>query len=255
MAKENGRTCSGAWRKKLITTLATFFLLVAVVFYWVNEKYIIPATVLRLHVVAHSDLPADQVLKLRVRDLIVRELQPYMQAAKSRDEAVEIVALRQKDLEARINEELRALGVAYRAQVQIKKQEFPPCTYLAFNGDKFTFPGGNYTALQVVLGEGEGHNWWCVLFPPLCLAVDSGTIGLESPEVAGSAAHLTHSLPAWNETCGRGENALSFSTGRLLSGRTPDGGQVELRLKIFELWWRQVRHHQAQKQKPDLTPD
>lgn len=112
----------------------------------------------RLHVVAASDAPEDQVEKLRVRDAILTFLEPKLKTAASAKEAAEIIRLSQ--------ERCRRAAEAVTDQpvcVSLTREHFPTRYY-----ETFSLPAGDYLALRVTLGAGEGHNWWCVLFPPLC---------------------------------------------------------------------------------------
>ena len=106
--------------------------------------------VVRLHILANSDSEEDQALKLQVRDVVLAR-------------ATEI--LEQEHLAA---EEIRAEGYDYPVTVELTDTPFPTREY-----DGFTLPAGEYLALRVVIGAGEGHNWWCVVFPPLCTAASS----------------------------------------------------------------------------------
>lgn len=108
--------------------------------------------ILRLHVVANSDSPADQAAKLQLRDEILALLAPVLADAATQQEALALVETQLPELEA--------LG---DLQISLKTEHFPTRDY-----ENFSLPAGNYISLRVVMGEGQGQNWWCVLFPPLC---------------------------------------------------------------------------------------
>ena len=118
---------------------------------------------IRFHVIANSDAEADQTLKLKVRDKIVQAMTPSFSQACNIDEARTVV----KDNLGRINDvavkEIQKDGKDYPVQVSLGNYMFPTKTY----GD-LTLQAGEYEAVRVVIGEGKGANWWCVLFPPLC---------------------------------------------------------------------------------------
>lgn len=122
------------------------------------------AGVLRLHILAASDSLADQAVKLRVRDAILDLEGERLACASSREAAQAVIredaAMIQRTAEA----VLRENGFAYGARLCMGVYPFPLRCY----GDA-VYPAGAYTALRVVLGEGKGKNWWCVLFPPLCI--------------------------------------------------------------------------------------
>ena len=124
----------------------------------------IPSQVLRLHVLANSDSEADQELKLQVRDRILKESAGMLDGIGDRSEAEQAVSLRLPELREAAQKEIRARGFRYPVAVSLEKAYFPTKTY----GD-VTLPAGEYDALEVTIGSGKGHNWWCVIFPPLCL--------------------------------------------------------------------------------------
>lgn len=137
------------------------------------------AEVLRLHILANSDSPEDQAVKLRVRDALL----PLFETAASYDDARAFVLDHGAALLDRCQNVLAAAGVPYGAQLLLGVSPFPDRTY---NGT--LFPAGLYDALQIVLGEGAGHNWWCVLFPPLCIVTRDGSSPDASPEPPAAAA-------------------------------------------------------------------
>ena len=135
--------------------------------------------VLRLHILANSDSPEDQATKLRVRDALL----PLFETAASYDDARSFVLDHGAVLLDRCQTVLADAGVPYGAQLLLGVSAFPDRTY---NGT--LFPAGPYDALQIVLGEGAGHNWWCVLFPPLCIVTRDGSSPDASPEPPDAAA-------------------------------------------------------------------
>ena len=128
------------------------------------------AEVLRLHILANSDSPADQAVKLRVRDALL----PLFEAAGTYEDARAFVLDHGAALLSVCQTTLAAAGIPYGAQLLLGVSDFPDRTY---NGT--LFPAGPYDALQIVLGEGAGHNWWCVLFPPLCIVTRDGSASLD----------------------------------------------------------------------------
>ena len=117
-----------------------------------GEQAELSEKLVRLHVVANSDSPEDQAAKLRLRDEITALLAPALAEARTREEALAILQTRLQDIEA--------LG---DVTVSLGTEMFPTRHY-----ESFSLPAGEYVALRVVMGEGRGKNWWCVLFPPLC---------------------------------------------------------------------------------------
>ncbi len=138
--------------------------------------------VLRLHVIAASDSAEDQAIKYAVRDALLEASAPILSGCTSRDEA----ALRMREatemLRAVAEETVTAYGGTDTAEILLGLEQYPTRTYAAA-----ALPAGEYLSLRVVLGEGEGQNWWCVLFPPLCL----GAATAEEAETVCIAAGLT----------------------------------------------------------------
>ena len=125
--------------------------------------------VLRLHVIAASDSVADQTVKLAVRDEVLRTGAAIFDGSVTADQARERIAPFLPRLEEAANRVLRAEGFAYTATARLTEEYFDARSY-----DGVTLPAGRYRALKIVLGEGQGQNWWCVMFPPLCLPAVTG---------------------------------------------------------------------------------
>ena len=121
--------------------------------------------VLRLHILANSDSEEDQAVKLRVRDALL----PLFKAADTYEDARSFVLSHGAALLETCRAVLTAAGVPYGAQLLLGVSDFPDRTY-----GGVLFPAGAYDALRIVLGDGAGHNWWCVLFPPLCVVTENG---------------------------------------------------------------------------------
>lgn len=140
-----------------------------VAFVWLGgllaDKQALREDILRLHVVAASDSEEDQAVKLEVRDAIVASLQQGLADLTDMEQAKAYVQQMLPKLEEAANSVLTAAGFDEKATVSLMEEEFPIREY-----DSFTLPSGVYNALRVVIGEGEGHNWWCVVFPQLCLS-------------------------------------------------------------------------------------
>ncbi len=120
--------------------------------------------VLRLHVIANSDSGADQSVKLKVRDAVLENGSGIFDGSVTVDNAIEKLSPRTGELERTADRVLAENGAAYKARVEIGDEYFSTRTY-----EDVTLPAGRYTAVRVILGEGKGKNWWCVMFPPLCL--------------------------------------------------------------------------------------
>ena len=125
--------------------------------------------VLRLHILANSDSGEDQALKIQVRDRVLQESQALFTASQNKQEAMAQVQQRLPDLQRIAQEEVYAQGYDYPVTVGLSQTYFPTKQY-----DTVTFPAGQYDALQIRIGEAQGQNWWCVLFPSLCVPAASG---------------------------------------------------------------------------------
>jgi len=161
--------------------------------------------VLRLHVIANSDSEEDQALKLRVRDAVLEQAGALLAGVEDSAGAEELLAPHLDSLRRTAEETLARAGCGDRVEVRLADRWFPTKEY-----EGFALPAGEYRALQVVIGEGEGQNWWCVVFPPLCLAS-------VSEEVAETVARA-----------GLKEGQVALITGQ-------DGNYV-LKFKVIE-WW------------------
>lgn len=135
----------------------------------------IASEVFRLHVIANSDKEADQKLKLQVKDRIVEYLQQKLKQDADLEETKELVLTHLQEIEEEAEKIVKEAGFTYEVQAAVENTYFPDKTY----GD-CTFPAGEYEALNVRIGEAQGHNWWCVLYPSLCFIDD--TYGIVTEE-------------------------------------------------------------------------
>lgn len=171
--------------KKIILISLLIGLIVATGFTTYNTKLYsdtihsgLEQNLIRFHVIANSDSETDQQLKLKVRDKILEVIKPLLDKSTSVTESKQIL-LDNKDLIKQISEQIIAQeGKNYNVNVNLQKSNFPTKKY----GD-IILPAGEYESLKVVIGEGEGKNWWCVMFPPLCFVdITHGTVPEESKE-------------------------------------------------------------------------
>ena len=142
---------------------------------------------LRLHVVGASDSDADQAVKLQVRDAVLGSLEDGLRDLTDMDAALAYVEEMLPQVEAAANRALAAAGVDMKAVATLAEEAFPTREY-----DTFSLPAGVYKALRIVIGEGEGKNWWCVVFPSLCMGTQEEFV--ETASVAGMPQKLTETL-------------------------------------------------------------
>ena len=145
--------------------------------------------VLRLHVIANSDSAADQALKLQVRDAILKQSGALFAASQTKAQAEQTVRDALPALTKTAQQVVAAKGFPYAVHAELTQSAFPTRTY-----GNVTLPAGTYDAVKVTLGSGNGHNWWCVMFPPLCLPAASETAALEDV-LSGDALALVEENP------------------------------------------------------------
>jgi stage II sporulation protein R len=164
--------------------------------------------VVRLHVLANSDSEEDQALKLQVRDAVLVRAEELLTEASDRQEAESLLRGRLLEFEDIAAEAIAQAGYDYPVSVELADTDFPTREY-----DGFTLPAGEYLALRVLIGEAQGQNWWCVVFPPLCTAAAAD-------------------VPASALAAGFSQEEVSLIT-------EGDGGYI-LKFKTVE-WWQQLR--------------
>lgn len=205
LCKPTNRTSK--WEVILLVTLAFAMLFCS----WLSWRQAdLASRMLRLHVIANSDSGEDQALKLQVRDAVLTQASGYLEGVTDVDQAADILTRHLDELSWAGQAVVERAGLAYRVTAQLEECHFPTKTY-----GGFALPAGTYRALRVVIGAGEGHNWWCVIYPSLCVAPAS-----EFSDVAVSG--------------GLNQEDISLMTGE-------DEGYV-LRFKCLELW-DQLRQH------------
>ncbi len=168
----------------------------------------IASKILRFHVLANSDSVGDQEVKEKVRDAVGVYLQPLLADADSLEETKQIIGENMEGIETISRQTLKEYGYDYPVKVCITRTDFPEKSYGAY-----TFPKGEYEALQISIGEAAGQNWWCVLYPNMCFR---GSVFEVVEESAGQA--LREVLNPW-------EYADVF-----------DSGKVEVQFKFLEFF-------------------
>lgn len=152
--------------RKILKRVAFCLLLASLV--WcgtvIADRKTLDEELVRLHIVAASDSRADQEVKLRIRDAVTEYLTGAMSDIADAQEAKAYLTEKLPRLEALANRVLEEAGFDDRAVVSLEKEAFDTRVY-----DTFTLPAGVYDALRITIGEGSGRNWWCVVFPTLCV--------------------------------------------------------------------------------------
>lgn len=172
----------------------------------------VPEKIIRLHVVANSDSPVDQQLKLQVRDKVISSMSGKFEGLKDISEVKDLIRGSLVEIEAIAEEIIIENRKNYSVKAAFTETDFPTRAY-----GGITLPAGTYQALNIVIGEGRGKNWWCVMFPPLCF-ID-----------------VAHGVVA-EETMKEFKTALTEEEYRLLTSQKEQGEvSVKFRFKILEL--------------------
>jgi stage II sporulation protein R len=156
-------------KKNFITELAlilglTISILIGSITSFALDVEHITDSVLRFHILANSDSEADQALKLQVRDAVLRETAVIFENTSDIDSAIAAAEAVLPEIERIATETITANGYSYPVNATITKMPFDKRVY----GD-ITMPAGVYNAVRITIGEAKGQNWWCVMFPPLCI--------------------------------------------------------------------------------------
>lgn len=175
--------------KRHLRRLALVAFAVICIYGWgiVTDSQALHDQLLRLHVVGASDSREDQDVKLLVRDAILQSLEEGLRDVTDPQQAWDYVARMLPKVESAANRCLAAAGFSDTVAVSLTQEAFPTREY-----DTFSLPAGVYKALRVVIGEGEGQNWWCVVFPQLCMGTEAEFV--ETANMAGFSEELTGTL-------------------------------------------------------------
>ncbi|TVX97130.1 stage II sporulation protein R [Cohnella terricola] len=140
---------------------------------------LIPDDAIRIRILANSDAKADQAIKNKVRGAVAAYIESWGAMPSTHDEAFDLIEGHLPEIGRLVNDELDRLGASYGGKVELAKVPFPEKEF-----DSESYSAGDYEALRITLGKGAGANWWCVLFPPLCLT--AAVAKDDKPAVAGA---------------------------------------------------------------------
>ncbi len=154
--------------RMIFICLCVVILIVSALYLWdvLSDKTVLQDNVIRLHIVANSDEENDQNIKLKVRDAIMHHLNQTMDKIPGAQEAKQYLQSQLPKFEAIAKDVLAEFGITENVKVTFEPNAFETRVY-----DTFTLPAGIYDSLRIVIGSGEGKNWWCVIFPTLCTPV------------------------------------------------------------------------------------
>ena len=139
-----------------------------------KEEQLLTENFFRFHVLANSDSEEDQVLKLKVRDAVIDYLEPGLRESNSKEATRAYILTHLPEITDVAGRTLRAAGSSYELQVVVGESEFPTKSY-----GSVTLPAGRYESLCIQIGEAEGRNWWCVMFPTLCFVEETEPEAME----------------------------------------------------------------------------
>lgn len=175
-----------------------------------KEEEALETSLIRFHILAHSDSEEDQQLKLKVRDAVLKAYQESFRSLDTVEEAQRYLRYHLSEIQETAEAAMQEEGYDYKARVSLTTDAFPTKQY-----GNIKLPAGYYQALRIELGDAEGHNWWCVMFPPICYSMEEETL----PEEMEQAL----------------EETLEEDTNGLIHYEEADTG-VQIRFKIVELW-------------------
>ena len=163
----------------ILSFLLFIYTSICAISYANNISTNISNSVFRLHVIANSDSKEDQDLKYKVRDNLIKYMNDICSNCKTKQEAIDLVTSYKNNFKQIALDTIKSEGFNYNININIGNFEFPTKQY----GD-ISLPDGYYDALKVEIGEAKGHNWWCVMFPPLCFVdITSGIVPEDSKEI------------------------------------------------------------------------
>lgn len=174
------------FKRALLLALTAWLLVVSVGV--IQDQKVLRENLVRMHVVANSDSPEDQALKYQVRDAVMERLGQDVGTWATAQEARQHLQGMLQELRDTANQALQSTGSALRATVTLTQEQFPVREY-----ETFRLPSGIYEALKITIGAGQGENWWCVVFPSLCMPA-SGTSFQQTAQTAGISDRLGQTL-------------------------------------------------------------
>lgn len=162
----------------ILSILLILFFIVTAYSYATNISEGLSENIFRLHILANSDSEEDQTLKLKVRDSILEYMKTLTEDMSDKQAVIELSKQHMQDFQEIAEKVVRENGYNYSVNIEIGNFYFPTKYY-----GNISLPAGNYDALKIEIGEADGQNWWCSLFPPLCfVSVSSGVVDEEGEE-------------------------------------------------------------------------
>lgn len=177
-------------------------------------------SLIRFHVIANSDSDSDQQLKLKVKNKVIDYLYPYLNSSQSLEGSRQIIKDKMQDVKELAEEVIKENNYDYSVQVQLSRENFPDKSY-----GNITLPQGNYEAFRIIIGNGQGKNWWCVMFPPLCF-VDESKAQVEYDKTENEIKSNGNSFNLENKTYSDESE----------SDKQDDKNDIKIKFKIVEIF-------------------
>ncbi|WP_042354382.1 stage II sporulation protein R [Bacillus rubiinfantis] len=149
-----------------------------------KESIVIPGEAIRLRILANSDFEEDQAIKRKVRDAVNAKVELWVKDLTSKEKAKEVINSKLPEIQKIAEKTVREQGSDQSVKVEFRKVQFPTKLY-----GQFLYPAGKYQAILITLGSGEGANWWCVLYPPLCFLDFSNGVAVSSEGFEDKESH------------------------------------------------------------------
>lgn len=205
-----------------------------------NNQVCLYPGIIRFHVIANSNSVTDQALKYQVRDVVVKDMSRQFAGVKDIVTAREVARANLKHIRDLTVQQINSEGKNYPANVEMGHYLFPPRKYQylsssssGFLSRELTLPAGRYETVRITIGQGKGDNWWCVLFPPLCLTDPVGVVKTKkSPDKIEPAFHLdTHqTITTWAPVPAEANDETKKDKTKKV-----EKSQIEFRFKTLEL--------------------
>lgn len=182
--------------------------------------------IIRFHVLANSNSAKDQEVKLKVKNQVVTYMQDRLNKCTTKDEAKEVLRNEQDNIKNVAIEELRRNGYSYTVKCELSKEYFPVKVY----GD-LTFPSGEYDAFRILIGNAEGKNWWCVMYPSLCLVNETYSV---VPEDSKNKLKNVLSEDDYEAIDTSDQEINADASGDLVENNEQDTGKVEYHFWLYD---------------------
>lgn len=193
---------------------------------------LIPQDSIRLRILANSDAPADQAMKRVVRDAVVKAMDGWVTGPQTIEEARQTVHDHMGEIEEIVADVLVSRGFDYSYKAELGMVQFPTKMY-----SSEVYPAGDYEALLITLGEGQGQNWWCVLFPPLCfIDAATGEAAAADPDSDAAKAETVKTASADGKDTAKAEKATDSKSEASVQKAGEDNKQGEAPEAKFFLW-------------------